>query len=82
MLIDGILLNGSVKKAISERLQQRIFLRELDAEGVIHQAENVLYQTKRIIPVQNILHQNKNVPQSKDIIHSTKDVVNNDSILI
>ena len=45
MLIDGILLNGSVKKVISGRLQQRIFLREL---GVEHQVENVLYQAKRL----------------------------------
>jgi hypothetical protein len=75
-------LNGSVKKAISGRLQQRIFLRELGAEGVIHQAENVLYQTKRLFQYKDILHQNKIVPQFKDTIHSTEDVVNDDSILI
>jgi len=82
MLIDGILLNGSVKKAISGRLQQRIFLRKLGVELIVHQAENMLYQAKRLSQYKDILHQNKNVSQFKDTIHSIKDVVNDDSILI
>jgi hypothetical protein len=36
MLIDGILLNGSVKKDISGRLRQKIFLRELGVEGAVY----------------------------------------------
>jgi hypothetical protein len=70
LIIDGILLNGSIKKVISKKLQQKIFLRKLGAKDIIQQAENMLYQTKRLFQYKDILHQNKNVSQSKDTIYS------------
>jgi hypothetical protein len=45
-----------VKKAINERLQQRIFLRKLGVEDVVNQAENMLYQAERLSQYKNILH--------------------------
>ncbi|CAG8551559.1 17210_t:CDS:2 [Acaulospora morrowiae] len=72
----------NVKKAMNGRLRQEISLRELGVQDVVHQAENMLYQTKKLSQYKDTLHQNKNVLQSKDVIHSIENVVNDDSILI
>ncbi|RIA98807.1 hypothetical protein C1645_812295 [Glomus cerebriforme] len=50
MLIDGILLNGSVKKAISGRIRQKIFLRELDikANSIAQEQDGMCLSTEYI----------------------------------